>query len=294
MERVLVTGATGFLGINLCETLIKNKYLVTALHRSTSDISNIAKLKNISFLDIEKKDSIEDYFKKYTIDSVIHCATSYGHDNNPHNVFKANVLLPLDLLEKSIKYGIKRFVNIDSFSSLIKGYPYLPYYHTSKNHFLTWADFISQKTNLNFCTLRLHHMYGPKDKKNKFVPFILESLLDNKMQIDLTEGKNKRDFVHVEDVVNILTTLLKLDDLKYKEIEVGTGISTSIKEFVNLCANLTKNSTTKLNFGKLITRENEIMDAKADTKVLRALGVECKFNLKEGILNTISSLKQNY
>lgn len=293
METVLISGATGFLGFNLCKKLEKEQFHIIAGHRSTSNLEKLKSLDNISFINLEDQNDLVKLFKGNKVDNIVHCATNYGRDNNALSVLNTNVKLPLLLLTESMTSGVKRFINIDSFSSLVKGYTHLPLYHISKRNFLLWAEVLLLKTSLQFTTLRLHHMYGPFDQKEKFVPFIINQLLSKTKEIDLTEGKQKRDFIYVEDVAEIIFGLLQFEEFKYKEIEVGTGRSIAIKDFVELCATAIGNKSTMLNFGKIPTRNNELADSKANTDILKKLGFEMKSDLSKGVNKTIEYHKSN-
>lgn len=139
-------------------------------------------------------------------------------------------------------------------------------------------------------------MYGPKDDSTKFIPFVIEKMLKNEKQIDLTKGEQKRDFIYVEDVVRAYLTLVKtIDklDKKYYHIEVGTGKPTTIKDIVLLIKMLT-NSDIKLNFGTLPYRKNELMYSSANIDFIKKLGWEPKVSLEEGLKETISYYKRGY
>ena len=77
--KILLTGATGFLGSHLTRALVEKKYTVIGLKRRTSDVSRLSDLeKVVTFFDVE--DSLDHLFKSHpNIDMVIHVATNYGN-----------------------------------------------------------------------------------------------------------------------------------------------------------------------------------------------------------------------
>ena len=139
-------------------------------------------------------------------------------------------------------------------------------------------------------------MYGPKDDSSKFVQFVIESLLRNEEKIKLTKGEQKRDFIFIKDVVEAYLKLLEVHDSLedgFNEFEVGTGESITIKELVVKIKILTGNTKTKLIFGALPYRENEIMESKADITKLRGIGWSPKVSLEDGLKDTINWCRQN-
>jgi nucleoside-diphosphate-sugar epimerase len=160
----------------------------------------------------------------------------------------------------------------------------------SKKQFLEYGKRISDEYKLRFINMRLEHMYGPKDDNTKFIPYIIEKMLKNEKEINLTKGEQKRDFIYVEDVANAYSTILsKINsfDKRFYDIEVGTGNSVRIKDLVMLMKNLC-NSDIMLNFGAIPYRKNEIMNSDANPEFLRSLGWFPKFSLDEGLRKTIS------
>jgi nucleoside-diphosphate-sugar epimerase len=68
---------------------------------------------------------------------------------------------------------------------------------------------------------------------------------------------------------------------------VGSGKNVTIREFVETIQKLSENSVTKLKFGALPFRKNEVMESKVDLRALQALGWEPKVSLSEGLARTI-------
>ena len=128
--------------------------------------------------------------------------------------------------------------------------------------------------------LRLEHVFGPNDGENKFVTSLIRSFYNKKNSIELTDGKQKRDFIYVDDVVRAFILVLLRHNVKgFKEYEVGSGESIELKKF---CLELTKAfdvSPSILNFGKLEHRMNEIMDSSADISSLKSIGWQPKWDL---------------
>jgi len=287
-KNILMTGATGFLGSNLLRELIKQKYKVTILKRSFSNVNRIKDLiKSVEFFNLDKA-SMEDIFKKLDVNVILHCATNYGRANiDPFAVIDANLLLPLKLLDTGKKNNIKYFINTDTILN-----KRINYYTLSKSQFKGWLEMYSEE--LVCVNLLLEHFYGAFDDKTKFVSFIIDKLLNNAAEIDLTEGRQKRDFIYIDDIIEAFIKVLEnLDNLKsgIYNYEIGTNKSFEIREVVELIKKISGNTVTRFNFGVIPYRKNEIMDSKADTEAIRKLGWIPKHSLADGLAKTINREK---
>jgi len=287
-KKVLMTGATGFLGSNLLRELIKQKYDITILKRSFSNVDRIRdQIEFVKFFNIDKN-SLKDIFKEISADVILHCATSYGRaDKDPFAVIDANLMLPLKLLEIGKKNHIKYFLNTDTILS-----KRINYYALSKSQFKDWLEMYSDE--LVCINVLLEHFYGAFDDRTKFVSFIIDKLLTNAVEIDLTEGKQKRNFIYIDDVVGAFIKVLEnLDNFKFGiyNYEIGADKSYEIRDVVELIKKISGNSLTKFNFGAIPYRKNEIMDSKADTEAIRSLGWKPKYSIIQGLTKTIHEEK---
>ena len=283
-KTILMTGATGFLGSNLLRALINDEREVIVLKRSFSDTQRIKDLMDkIVFFDLDKI-SMEDVFKKVDVDVIVHCATNYGrNDRDPFLVIEANLLLPLRLLEMSKKYGVGCFINTDTILD-----KRINHYSLSKSQFKGWLEMYSD--NMVCINVLLEHFYGALDDKTKFVSFVIDKVLSDSSRIDLTEGRQKRDFIYIDDVIEAFTKILgNIEKLQkgFYRYEIGTNNPVSIKDLVTLIKRISGKKSTNLNFGAIPYRKNEIMESNVDTKAIRALGWEPGYSLEEGLKKTI-------
>ncbi|OAM92859.1 Nucleoside-diphosphate-sugar epimerase [Pelosinus fermentans] len=286
--KILVTGATGFLGSNLIKALLKNGHEVCILKRSFSDAWRINEvLSQISTYDIDLCELEKPFKEQGKIDVVIHTATCYGRKGeNIKKIIETNILFPLMLLEIASSYGTDVFINVDTFFNINNGlYKYLNEYVLSKKHFLEWAKQFANTGKICLVNTRLEHIYGPHDDETKFTNYVIKSCLRNVSELQLTEGEQKRDFIYIDDVVDAYMLLIKQEGnqvKQFQEYEIGSGQSISIRTFVELVHTIAK-SNTRLNFGALPYRENEIMISCANTGKLSGLGWRANVSLKAGI-----------
>lgn len=293
MNTVLLTGANGFLGSHLLKKLLKSYQVIITLrkHSDTARIDELLKTSNnlhTIFVDDISAKELETLFASYPIDVIIHCATNYGRKKSYFfEVFNDNVVFPMKLLEIGQGYQLKHFINTDSyFNKEHLSYNALPHYSKTKKLLLNYLKEFAK--NVTVINMRLEHIYGKNDNSDKFIPFLLGNLSSNQA-LQLTHGHQKRDFVYISDVVDTyvkIISLLHSVDAPFIELEVGSGISVSIREFVETLQKYLNSSST-ISFGAINYRDDEIMNSYANNSLsdfATRHGIEFHFHdIHEGI-----------
>ncbi|MDR1560900.1 MAG: NAD(P)-dependent oxidoreductase [Holosporaceae bacterium] len=280
MKTILLTGGTGFLGSNVLKRLIES-YSVILLKRSFSDTSRIKGIpkERVFFYDVDKM-PLETVFSQNKIDVILHCATNYGRSEGAiTKIVNDNLLFPLNLLNLSMKYRVSKFVNCDT----ILGRN-VNEYSLSKKQFLDWLKFYSN--DIGVVNLKLEQFYGPFDNESKFITFLARAFLENKPEIDLTDGYQKRCFTYIDDVVRAILLVLKNvleHQVSYKEYLISSEEKISIRELVSLVKKIVGNTTTKLNFGAVLTRKNELSEYEIDISEIKKIGWIPKYLLEKGL-----------
>lgn len=281
-KTFFVTGATGYLGGYITRHLVRSGAYLFCLRRKSSDISCLRDIEHrINWVCSETTD-LHDFFQRQKIDAIVHCSTNYGKEtNSPIVTVDANLILPLRLLHAAASTSVKCFVNFDTVLD-----KRVNHYSLSKKQFLEWCEVYTQK--IKFINIKLHHFFGPFDDLSKFTAFIIDGLLTQKERIKLTSGKQKRDFIYIEDVVDafgkIISTPADAFPIGVSNFEVGTGTTVSIREFVELAKDLSENKCTKLDFGALPERENEVYSPKSNIQKMSEIGWQPKHSLELGLI----------
>ncbi len=286
-KHILLTGGTGFLGSTLLKALVTcAEFRITVLKRSTSRTDRVHKLLQhdaVNWIDLDRI-NINELFKQNSFNIIIHCATNYGRGNtNILDMASANLMLPLTLLQLGIEHKVNTFINTDTIID-----KRVNEYSLSKKQFLEWLQNSSGK--IQCVNMALEHFYGPFDDESKFTTMIFHKLLRGEPKIDLTPGAQKRHFIYVDDVVQAFRCIIDhLDVLpsNFSSFEVSTEQSVSIREFVCLAKSIIGNTTTKLNFGAIPYRTNELMDSRTDISALLELGWRPTISLEQGIRMTL-------
>ncbi|WP_078428358.1 NAD-dependent epimerase/dehydratase family protein [Alkalihalobacterium alkalinitrilicum] len=297
--KILMTGSTGFLGSHLTRALVKEGHEVIIIKRSFSNTWRIVDILSKVVVYNMDQCSLEKPFEEHgPIDVVIHTATKYDRNGESSSqLLHSNVSFPLQLLEKSISYHTKLFINTDSFiNKKNEGYQYLVSYALTKKQFLEWGREFSLAGKICFINIKLEHIYGPFDNEDKFTTYIIKSCLKNIPELHLTEGFQKRDFIHVNDVLTAYSIILN-KNMKglpgFQEYELGLGECKTIREFIELIHEKSQ-SKTLLKFGAIPLRQNEIMESKANIEELKKLGWKSKINLEQGIELVLQAEKNRF
>jgi len=289
MRHVLLSGASGFLGSHLLEALLEQGYQVSILKRSTSNTWRINHLLGkVSSFNVDVT-PLEDAFKGRRIDAVIHTACSYGRSNEAiHEIAECNLLFSLRLLDAAVFYKTTTFFNTDTL--LPKN---LNPYSLSKKQFVEWLKQRSHK--IQVINLKLEHMYGPKDDRTKFVPWLISQLEQNVARIPLTEGDQLRDFTYIDDIVSAYLTLLEKSEqlLSLAEFDVGTGKLISVRDFVTAIYKKYKQKVpvnqTVLGFGDVPLRDGEQIHLEMNVTKINSYGWQAVESIESGIDRTLNA-----
>ena len=286
--RILLTGASGFLGSALAKHLQQAGHELFLLLRPSSKLDRLNGSEcqfNIGRCITD--DEVDELVKRTIPDVIIHTACAYGRQGETATqILDANLRLGLVTLQASLHAGQPvTFINT---GTVLK--PNVSLYALSKNQFSEWGRTLAQQCagNLRFVNVQLQHMYGPRDDASKFSTHVLRTCQRNEPELDLTAGEQRRDFIYIDDVVNAYCMLAEQRDQLEAvcDIEVGSGVAPTVREFVETVHRLTS-SRTKLNFGRLPYRPNEAMLCKANTSQMQTLGWQPRFDLNTGLKRTI-------
>ena len=287
MKRILITGASGFLGSALALYLLEKGCRPGLLLRPTSRLDRLNGLESeFDICRCGSKEEISAFVSKFQPDVVIHTACSYGRAGESNlQILEANVSYGLIILQQLLD-SRKNTTFINTGTVLA---PDVSPYAMSKHHFAEWGRTLAnQSSSLRFINVQLQHMYGQGDDPSKFTTHVLHACYRNDPALELTAGEQLRDFIFIDDVVSAYALLVdKCENIEpYLDIGLGSGVAQPVRQFVETVHSIVS-SGTELLFGALPYRTNEAMHCQADISRFRALGWQPKYTLETGLRKTI-------
>ena len=270
-KKVLVTGATGFVGANLVEKLVEtNNFEIHILTRETSDLWRLKKIydKVIDWkVSLEEKDKLKEVMGKINPDYIVHLAIYGGRpfENEEYKIINSNFIGTVNLLEACKNIDFKVFINTGSSSEY--GKKALPMkeddicepinvYGISKLSATLYCNYFAEKYNKNIGTIRLFSPFGNYEANGRLFPDLILNALNGK-DIDLANPKAVRDFIYIDDALKIYMKILSENiDIKGEIYNLGFGEQHSVKYVAEKVLAYTK-SKSKLNFGAIQGRDSD-------------------------------------
>lgn len=230
--NILLTGSDGFIGQNL-HNHFKEKHNIICLDKSSgNDLLNC---------DL-----------KHNVDLVIHLAGLSGvRDslNNPTGYWINNVIAGQRLFD-----FFKDTRILYASSSVV--------YESWRNPYGITKHALEMIAPKNSVGMRFTTVYGPNAKKDMLIPRILRN------DVPFIHTNHTRDFIHVNDVISAIETLMSSDFTGV--LDIGTGETNNLVQLVDYFG---------IECERLVGKENERLDNKADISILKDLGWKPKVDL---------------
>lgn len=303
MKRVLITGANGFIGARLLSRLIGLGYEPAIIVRDSSNLKRIGHLLDKTRVfhgDVRDAAGITAIMAEFAPEAVIHLVTYYAVEHTTPEIrvmLDTNVTGTVNLLEAARLNHVRLFVNTSTcavyeqkdlpVSEQAKISPQ-NLYAVTKLQAEEACRFYANNYGVDAITLRLFPPYGPGDNERRLIPYLIKTFAAGSSP-QLTTGKQKWDFVYVDDIVEAFVAVLARHPFRehYDVINIGTGDPVSVRDMVLLIMQ-TMGKDLPLAWGAVPHRKNEVWLNSADChKAAEVLGWKPATKLDAGIRNTI-------
>ena len=289
MKKIVITGATGFIGLNLVNTLISQNYKVVCLSRS---------IKSLDKLNENSKKLITDYSvveleeQLKGCDILIHLAgRRITRDDRVNAIYPfvndASKILD-NLLEACVRNKIKKII-IASSIGIYSDFNKVPYsendtpkpstlYGLTKLFSEQRVDFFSRKYNIDVAHIRLAQCYGYGEKSTPALMNFIKKAINKEEIVLNNKGLYPIDEIYIEDAIAAFIALIKVD--RVGSFNIGSGRSYSILELAT-AVNQVFNNQGNLS---ILPFECEIKDKHMDIrKAKNELNWKPKFSLENGL-----------
>jgi len=302
--KILVTGGAGFIGSHLVDRLIQEgNEVVVVDNLSTGKRKHINRKADFYKLDIQSK-RIDKVLRNERPLVVVHLAAQMDvrhSTEDPQFDAQVNILGTINLLEQAVRHGVRKVTFASSGGAVYGEQEVFPApeshrteplspYGISKLAGEKYLTYYANATGLRYVALRFANVYGPRqDSEGEagVVAIFTRKMLQGEQPIINGTGKQTRDFIYVEDVVESI--LVTLGEDVQGIFNVGTGQETSINEGYRILKELTQSSCKDL-FGAAKKGEQyrSVLDVR---KIRETFGWDPQISFEEGLRKTVEYFK---
>jgi UDP-glucose 4-epimerase len=303
--KILVTGGAGFIGSHIVDRLVQEGYgVVVADNLATGKRRNINRAANFYRADIRSR-WLERVFRRERPAIVCHHAAQMDvrrSVQDPMFDAETNILGTLNVLRYAIKYGVRKFIFASSGGAVYgepeklpvsESHPTRPMspYGISKAVGDEYLRYFYDADGIEYVSLRYANVFGPRQDpygEAGVVAIFTQKMLQGEQPIINGNGRQTRDFVYVDDVVE--ANIAALGKEAHGIYNVGTGQETTINELFSLLAGFINPSVREVHGPA--KKGEQLKIALDSSRIHRELDWEPKVSLKDGLARTVDYYRQ--
>ena len=302
-SKILVAGGSGFIGKSLISELISNDNKVISISKNRD--KKIEKIKNVNYIfhDLTKpftKNQIKDLSD---VEYIVNCSGYVDHRdflNGGKNILNDHFESLYLLTILAIELKVKSFIHIGSsdeygknkspINELSRESPESPYAlgKLSSTHFLQQCF---RQGILNTVVLRPFLVFGEKQGKNRFLPYLIDSCINDR-EFKVSKAEQIRDYLYIKDLNRAIIKTLNNYEAYGEVINIASGIPISLKQIIiNVQEIIGKGKPI---YGGIDYRKGESMELYADIeKAKKILNWEPEYEFKNSLKKVIKWYKEN-
>ncbi len=304
--NILITGAAGFIGSSLAESLIEEGCYVTGIDNfdnyypaeiKRNNLKNLYKSSKFNLYegDIRDESLLDSIFKNNKIDLVIHLAAKAGVRASilePSEYISVNINGTVSILEKMKDYNVKKIIFASSssvygnseqekFSEDLTGLVQISPYAVTKKSAEDFIRNYSLLWGINAVCLRLFTVYGYRQRPDLAISKFTKAILNDEVINLYGDTASYRDYTYIQDVVDAFKAAVYYNDTPFEIINVGSSNPITLNELVYNIENIT-NKKAKINY--LPVQKGDVKRTYADiTKAGKLLNYSPKYTFREGL-----------
>lgn len=296
MKKVLITGATGFIGSQIVSELLRRGYEVHSLVYP-APVSEQKGLFQYA-MNLMDSETIKKFLSEHKFENLIHLAWYVGPKCHVHNLNMDWNIATLNLLNAFVENGGKCFLGAGTCSEYEYKYGYLledetptdpqTLYGNSKHAIFNIAKVFCKQNGCRFKWPRIFNLYGPNEKLQRLMPSVINSCLNGE-DVKVSDCLKFQDYLHVEDTARGIVDVFE-SDLE-GAVNICSGKPVQLREIVNKIAELTDFKGNIL-WGAIPAAFGDDVVVGNNEK-LRSIGWQPKYTLEEGLKQTINWWKKH-
>ncbi len=300
-NKLLVLGGSGFIGSHVAQKGINNGYETYVVCRSLPAKGEIIKGVKYILLDILNENNLQK-ISQISFNYIVNLSGYVDHSSffkSGKEVIDIHFISLVNIVFHIRKDNLKRFVQIGSSDEYGNNpapqnesqseKPFSPY-SFAKSVSTKFIKYLFHDENFPGTILRPFIIYGPGQKKNRLIPYVIHKSLNNQT-FEVSSGNQIRDFLYIDDAVDAIFLALKNDAVNGRVINLGSGHPRSVKSVVQFIVKEIGSGNPLYLESKI--RQGENLELYPDLEIAKKiLKWESKIPFKLGLTNLINYIKK--
>jgi nucleoside-diphosphate-sugar epimerase len=307
-RKIIITGATGFVGSNLARYFAGQNNEIHLLLRSSSNTWRIADIMddiNVHQADLTAPTELERVVTSVRPDIILHTAVYGGHpfQNDTDKIFDANLRGTINLVKACHSLDYELFVNTGSSSEYgVKRQPVAETdvcepgedYGVSKTAASLYCQMAARRDRKPIITFRLFSPYGSYDDATRLIPSVIISCLNGRTPM-VSSPIFVRDYIYIHDIVSAYERAIETSHRQSpgEIFNIGSGKQQTVGDVVQYIVQLA-DKNIQPEWGSPGKRQNEPRVWQADvSKAERLLGWKPRYSIEQGLGETVEWFRKN-